>query len=165
MPHNVPTAVCLPCPAFEISHEIPVNITNATNFKNSSNATFCDCVDPFDKPECKMEQTREGVYVGLARKNTTADIPVFRFDGKFVCSVMYMTAGGHHTCLIFGEDATLPPVLERFLHITLYLMSRATQCMEQGMKHARIATLVTWSASVGMTTTRLKCHSVSTAGQ
>ena len=28
--------------------------------------------------------------------------PVFRFDGKFVCSVLRMAAGGHHTCFIYG---------------------------------------------------------------
>jgi hypothetical protein len=100
LPRNVSSAACLPCPAFEIIHDVHPNNTNATN---TSNATYCDCVDPFVTPECPVPKNRSGIFVGLARKNTTADTPVFRFDGKFVCSVVRMAAGGHHTCLIFGK--------------------------------------------------------------
>jgi hypothetical protein len=63
--------------------------------------------DPFAKAECIVPNGRLGVQLGLARWNSTTDYrekPVFRFDNKFVCSVVRLAAGGHHTCLIYGDE-------------------------------------------------------------
>jgi len=62
--------------------------------------------EPFEKTECLVPNNRQGVIVGMTRWNTTTDFrekPVWRFDGKFVCSVIRMAAGGHHNCLIYGN--------------------------------------------------------------
>jgi hypothetical protein len=62
--------------------------------------------DAFQQPECLVPNNRLGVMIGHTRWNRTTDArekPVYRFDGKFVCSVVAMAAGGHHTCLIYGN--------------------------------------------------------------
>ena len=67
--------------------------------------------EPIVKTECVVPNTtgeRVGVQGAFTRWNSTTDAlekPVFRFDGKFVCSVKRMSAGGHHTCIIYGDDA------------------------------------------------------------
>jgi hypothetical protein len=64
--------------------------------------------DPVIKPECRLiPKRRLGVQLGMTHNNsrsTTRDRPAFRFDGKFVCSVLRMSAGGHHTCFIYGDE-------------------------------------------------------------
>jgi hypothetical protein len=62
--------------------------------------------EAFAKAECLVPNNRIGIQEGFTRWNSTTDYrekPVFRFDGKFACSVVRMSAGGHHTCLIFGR--------------------------------------------------------------
>ena len=66
--------------------------------------------DPVEKVECFVPNAtgeRLGVFSGMTRWNTTTDFrekPVFRFDGRFMCSVLRMSAGGHHTCIIYGDE-------------------------------------------------------------
>jgi hypothetical protein len=66
--------------------------------------------EPISKTECIVPNAtgdRMGILEGFTRWNTTTDFrekPVFRFDNKFVCSVKRMSAGGHHTCIIYGDD-------------------------------------------------------------
>jgi hypothetical protein len=43
--------------------------------------------------------------------------PVFRFDGKFVCSVLRMAAGGHHTCFIYGTYTPPTYIVTSHLHV------------------------------------------------
>ena len=65
--------------------------------------------ESFAKAECLVPSNRKGVQQGFTRWNSTTDYrekPYFRFDGKFVCSVVRMSAGGHHTCLLFGITFT-----------------------------------------------------------
>jgi len=54
-----------------------------------------------------VPNNRLGIIIGFVRWNTTTDFrekPVWRYDGKFVCSVVRMAAGGHHTCIIYGDE-------------------------------------------------------------
>ena len=63
--------------------------------------------DAFSARECLVPNNRRGILVGMTRANSTTDArekPVFRFDGKFKCSVARISAGGHHTCLIYGDE-------------------------------------------------------------
>lgn len=68
----------------------------------------CECLEPyFRKPECILPKGHVGVQMGWGRWYNGSSLysrPVFRFDGKFVCSVLRMAAGGHHTCFIYGDS-------------------------------------------------------------
>jgi len=62
---------------------------------------------PFAAPECKLPEGRTMVLRGLANDLTLVPIqrtlPTFRTDGRFNCAVHQVSAGGQHTCVIYGR--------------------------------------------------------------
>jgi len=62
--------------------------------------------DPVCKTECLLED-RAGVLVGFVRSNGQISdertVPVYRSDGRFVCTAAQTTCGGHHTCVLYGN--------------------------------------------------------------
>ena len=143
--------------------------------------------ESFAKAECLVPFNRKGVQQGFTRWNSTTDYrekPVFRFDGKFVCSVVRMSAGGHHTCLLFGITSTgISSKLQLASNVVNNCYSRALQHLSpcevslrlssvlilprkltrgQAMKSAPTATRATWSALAGTTTTRVQCRNALT---
>ena len=61
---------------------------------------------PIGKYECKLSDGRLGVLSSFIRPDELTDErtkPVFRMDGKFVCSAAQIAAGGHHTCVLYGD--------------------------------------------------------------
>lgn len=131
--------------------------------------------ESFAKAECLLPNNRKGLQQGFTRWNSTTDYrekPVFRFDGKFVCSVVRMSAGGHHTCIIFGMTLALIPACVKvwscnrfrrrtrpFSFSVFSLIMHTTILLGQVMKTVPIATLATWNALAGMTTIRVQCRS------
>jgi hypothetical protein len=133
--------------------------------------------DPFAQVECLLPEGRIGVQASLTRWNTTTDYrekPVFRFDGRFVCSVQKMSAGGHHTCLIYGtvfariawlfilfwNPSTIHlSIYKEHIHqlaVTQYILNLHWQVTTR----APTAIMATSSALAGTITTRRMCRSV-----
>ena len=61
--------------------------------------------EPICKHECILED-RAGVLAGFILENNGAKertVPVYRSDGRFVCSAASVAAGGQHTCVLYGD--------------------------------------------------------------
>ena len=54
-------------------------------------------------PECPIPRSHCANNLSLD-EGLERDKPYFRFDGKFVCTVLQLSAGAHHTCLIYGDE-------------------------------------------------------------
>jgi len=78
--------------------------------------TYQRCVDQADEsgywegdPICKQEcilTGRVGLLAGYVRPDLITverTLPVYRSDGRFVCSAASVVTGGHHTCVLYGD--------------------------------------------------------------
>jgi len=62
---------------------------------------------PFSAVECALPDNRQMVLRGLTADLTATpivrNVPSFRTDGRFNCAVHQISAGGQHTCVIYGQ--------------------------------------------------------------
>ena len=84
------------------------------------------------KPECVASRKNAGIFSHWNSTSGFTDRPVFRFDGRFVCSVLRIAAGGHHSCLIYG-DAKCTNCNDGYMECVgwdAYNQSTVPQCMD-----------------------------------